>query len=249
MHAISSTSAQHTFHHEKLHLGKDSVRLLKLLPNDLSETPNCQLIHSTLAESKQKYVALSYNWGKPARVKRHICINGQLHSVRENLWQFFRACQRLHIFETFWIDAVCIDQHNVAERNHQVTQMGTIYSLARMTYVWIGEPCPSSIEATIEILETAFWSIWSSFGGDSPRTDSARASHFTQAEKLPSSGKSFHHDSLTRVGPIALLPTKVDMFLCSFAKWTKRAGQRENIEELLRWLGRADYWVSLACMP
>jgi hypothetical protein len=29
-----------------------------------------------------------------------------------------------------WVDAVCIDQANVKERNHQVAQMGTIYANA-----------------------------------------------------------------------------------------------------------------------
>lgn len=39
----------------------------------------------------------------------------------------------------FWIDAICIDQFNVAERNHQVRRMGSIYSQAESVLIWLGE--------------------------------------------------------------------------------------------------------------
>lgn len=38
----------------------------------------------------------------------------------------------------FWIDALCIDQAHLQERNHQVATMGTIYSGAYQTVVWLG---------------------------------------------------------------------------------------------------------------
>lgn len=38
----------------------------------------------------------------------------------------------------FWIDALCIDQENLAERNHQVTQMGKIYASAYRVVSWLG---------------------------------------------------------------------------------------------------------------
>jgi hypothetical protein len=40
----------------------------------------------------------------------------------------------------YWIDAMCIDQHNVRERNHQVAQMGEIYARAQRTLIWLGHP-------------------------------------------------------------------------------------------------------------
>jgi hypothetical protein len=39
---------------------------------------------------------------------------------------------------TFWIDALCIDQENVVERNQQVSQMGQIYSCAHTVFIWLG---------------------------------------------------------------------------------------------------------------
>jgi hypothetical protein len=40
--------------------------------------------------------------------------------------------------EWLWIDALCIDQSNAMKRNHQVQQMGLIYSQAERVMVWLG---------------------------------------------------------------------------------------------------------------
>ncbi|KAE9366359.1 hypothetical protein N431DRAFT_430453 [Stipitochalara longipes BDJ] len=38
-----------------------------------------------------------------------------------------------------WVDAICIDQAHVSERNHQVTQIGEIYAGAERVVIWLGE--------------------------------------------------------------------------------------------------------------
>lgn len=38
-----------------------------------------------------------------------------------------------------WIDAICIDQSNIPERNYQVQQMRDIYRFAKQVLVWLGE--------------------------------------------------------------------------------------------------------------
>jgi hypothetical protein len=42
-------------------------------------------------------------------------------------------------FGTYWIDAICIDQGNLHERNHQVQMMELIYRKAESVYAWLGE--------------------------------------------------------------------------------------------------------------
>ena len=37
-----------------------------------------------------------------------------------------------------WIDDLCIDQTNISERSHQVSIMGSIYTQAAKTIVWLG---------------------------------------------------------------------------------------------------------------
>ncbi|KAK3986211.1 heterokaryon incompatibility, partial [Cladorrhinum sp. PSN332] len=46
--------------------------------------------------------------------------------------------------ELLWIDTVCIDQGNTKERNHQVSMMRDIYSIAQTVYVWLGRGTPAS---------------------------------------------------------------------------------------------------------
>jgi hypothetical protein len=41
--------------------------------------------------------------------------------------------------ETLWVDALCIDQANIKERNAQVAKMADIYRNARSVRVWLGE--------------------------------------------------------------------------------------------------------------
>jgi len=54
------------------------------------------------------------------------------------------AIQRIELANTtpgwnlLWIDAICIDQSNVNERNHQVSMMGEIFSAAHFVVSWIG---------------------------------------------------------------------------------------------------------------
>jgi heterokaryon incompatibility protein (HET) len=38
----------------------------------------------------------------------------------------------------FWIDAICINQNDVAERDHEVRRMAKIYKLADRVVVWLG---------------------------------------------------------------------------------------------------------------
>ncbi|KAH6876276.1 heterokaryon incompatibility protein-domain-containing protein [Alternaria rosae] len=40
----------------------------------------------------------------------------------------------------FWIDAICINQNDLNERNEQVPRMGDIYSMASRVWIWMGLP-------------------------------------------------------------------------------------------------------------
>jgi hypothetical protein len=56
----------------------------------------------------------------------------------------------------FWIDAICINQNDMNERNEQVPRMGDIYSMASRVWIWIG--LPSKIfgkDRDLEVLKRA----------------------------------------------------------------------------------------------
>lgn len=51
----------------------------------------------------------------------------------------------------FWIDAICINQKEVSERNHQVRMMSDIYKSSVFVLVWFGPSC----EKALHLLATA----------------------------------------------------------------------------------------------
>lgn len=59
--------------------------------------------------------------------------------ISQNLYDFLNvAREKTWLCKWFWIDALCIDQTNTAERNHQVAHMGHIYAHALKVIVWLG---------------------------------------------------------------------------------------------------------------
>lgn len=54
---------------------------------------------------------------------------------------------------TLWVDAVCIDQNTVWERNHQVSIMGEIYRNAARTIVWMGDNRPPLTERVYAMVD------------------------------------------------------------------------------------------------
>lgn len=87
--------------------------------------------------SNPKYEALSCTWGPPEPVKT-ITINGYEVKVRENLYWALVNLQRGVTHRLFWVDAICINQDDLEERNRQVSLMAFIYSRAQAVLVWLG---------------------------------------------------------------------------------------------------------------
>ncbi|KAL2070901.1 hypothetical protein VTL71DRAFT_13927 [Oculimacula yallundae] len=110
------------------------------LQND--EVIRCSLSLADLQDPNCQYEALSYEWGKISEISDYIEVNSKRIAVRPNLWS---ALYHLRLRETarfLWIDALCIDQQNEQERNHQVRQMALVYSKATQVVAWLGSPDP-----------------------------------------------------------------------------------------------------------
>ena len=88
-------------------------------------------------DPKQEYSALSYAWGDSFEDNRHLteyihCGSNVLRITRtlRQALQRIRNMAKLGILAAtlpIWIDAICINQRNTPERNHQVAIMGSIY--------------------------------------------------------------------------------------------------------------------------
>ena len=92
------------------------------------------------------YTTLSYVWGSP-EFTRAITAGGHTIIVRQNLWNFLKQARRACEDGLFCIDALCIDQSSIRERNHQVSIMGQIYSRANKVIAWFGVGPPELVDA------------------------------------------------------------------------------------------------------
>ncbi|OBR14874.1 Heterokaryon incompatibility protein [Colletotrichum higginsianum IMI 349063] len=88
----------------------------------------------------QSYVAMSYSWG-PEQPTTSIFLNGTEIDVRVNLEAGLRRFRTMDYFKRggkVWIDALCINQDDDAEKASQIPLMGSIYKLAANVIVWLG---------------------------------------------------------------------------------------------------------------
>jgi hypothetical protein len=85
------------------------------------------------------YQALSYCWGSSTQDVIIRC-NGLKLKISANLEKGLR---KLHEYgrtsgrEWFWVDQVCINQHDNAERAQQVRIMRAIYQRSMNTIIWL----------------------------------------------------------------------------------------------------------------
>lgn len=95
------------------------------------------------------YFALSYNWGDSACTKT-IILNGEPFQVTKNLYIALDKNRTVEIFNTrymLWVDAICINQEDLQERNLQVQRMQHIYKQGFVTYTWLGPEADESYKA------------------------------------------------------------------------------------------------------
>jgi hypothetical protein len=104
------------------------------------------------ADPQPAYYAVSYTWGSPD-IRRELFVDGHRVSVPHNTEEALRSLCRhkqkkktgiRRIFPSsedeivLWIDAICINQVDVNERNWQVAMMGLVFSTATEVLIWLG---------------------------------------------------------------------------------------------------------------
>ncbi|EME85231.1 uncharacterized protein MYCFIDRAFT_135100, partial [Pseudocercospora fijiensis CIRAD86] len=99
--------------------------------------------------------ALSYAWGiNTVTVTDPLIVHGEAVFVTRNLYEGLRNFKNGSHAEYIWIDAICINQRDLAERSHQVTLMREIFSIANVVHVWLG-PSTSSTARVLDVLDRA----------------------------------------------------------------------------------------------
>ncbi len=113
------------------------LRLLRLHQDGQDEPVRCTL---EIAHISHEYVCLSYMWGTD-KESHPIFIKGKRFIVRDNLFAFLYQARtsQADTRRPLWIDAICINQQAIEEKNAQVALMGEIYKGASEVVAWLGE--------------------------------------------------------------------------------------------------------------
>lgn len=133
--------------------GTDGFRLLALHgANDFNDPILCSFEPRQLDDPLLSlYEAVSYTWADLEGDKRlchPIFVGPQLDAVlvTKNCMSALRRYRNRHK-RLLWIDAICINQNNPAERQFQVSLMGKIYSRASRVLIYLGEASESTEKA------------------------------------------------------------------------------------------------------
>jgi hypothetical protein len=158
--SLRSWSSEYpSFSHQPLNLERSEIRLLRVLSGPSDALIQCTLDQFPLSA---RYHCVSYTWGDTGGEK-YIEINRRPFRVRQNLWNFLWQARKNGVKEPLWIDALCINQRDVKERNHQVQQMTAIYKGAARVLAWLGHGSEETeaLIASISMLDSDLVSfVW-----------------------------------------------------------------------------------------
>ncbi|KAI1189188.1 HET-domain-containing protein [Nemania serpens] len=115
---------------------RGQIRVLRIAPGKAGETIECSY-EIVNVDDNVPYQTLSYVWGSMDETRTAI-IEGTKADLTDNL---FAALTRIrHETETrrLWVDALCINQANAAEKMAQVNMMRSIYSNCEECHIWMG---------------------------------------------------------------------------------------------------------------
>ncbi|KAM5344545.1 hypothetical protein ACJ41O_013080 [Fusarium nematophilum] len=215
---------------------RQEVRLLKIISGQTSEPVRLQIFKARLDENPE-YSALSYAWSDEG-LDVTIQVGDQKMTVSETLHLALVHLRQPNTDKVFWIDAICINQTSIREKNHQVPLMDKIYSSAQDVIIWLGD----ATEDTEQVIKFINY-IAENFTAGSESTGPSQVEEYLQ--------NRVSWDTL-RVGLIALfqkrwfyrtwilqeaaLPVREPKFLCGpdLLPWSSLVGLFHYMSEFLR---------------
>ncbi|KAK4097724.1 HET-domain-containing protein [Parathielavia hyrcaniae] len=122
----------------------EEIRVVKLHPGASDHPIVCTLEHVRLGEhggntTTPDYIAVSYVWGDPAETRPIALDSAPSYPVTLNLFSALTHLRDEGNQVCLWIDSLCINQQDLAERSAQVSRMRDIYASAAEVRVWLGD--------------------------------------------------------------------------------------------------------------
>ena len=115
----------------------DAIRLVRLFKGRFADPIECEFFETWLHDVSFPYEALSYAWGGTLKTAK-VTLSGCALEIAENLYDALQYLRWDDKDRIVWIDAICINQDNMEERGHQVSQMKSIYKTAQRVIIWLG---------------------------------------------------------------------------------------------------------------
>lgn len=171
-----------TFRHTPLDHSKECIRLLRFMDQPPSSELDHFALETYDIATAPRFVALSYTWGTP-KPSHDIIVDGSLLPIGENLRVALKALRSFfpdkaaalekssrweykgrkppkdllqeNGYPLMWVDAICINQSDPLEKNHQVNMMGAIFSTAERVISWLGDEADDSSSVMNAIRDTA----------------------------------------------------------------------------------------------
>jgi hypothetical protein len=136
---------ERSFFEHQAFSGPNQIRLITILPAERKAPMKLELEHTELY-SAVKYECLSYSWGADVS-DRIVTLNNSLFRISATLHIALEHLRYVSQKRKIWIDAISINQADIAERNNQVAMMRKIYENAMRVNVWLGPATESSKQA------------------------------------------------------------------------------------------------------
>ncbi|KAL1794427.1 hypothetical protein ACET3X_007848 [Alternaria dauci] len=152
-------------------ISKHQSRLLLIKPGAFDDQISASLLavdDDRLGSSDVPYAALSYNWGvggdgshtiiiqdDPASLRTDCvgnvvdalktAMNHKMLKVQPNLHEALKHLRNDKYVVSIWVDALCINQFDITEKEEQVLKMAQIYRKAYNVNIWLGSDKASDV--------------------------------------------------------------------------------------------------------
>ncbi|KAF9893477.1 hypothetical protein FE257_010789 [Aspergillus nanangensis] len=131
----STVKVDSWFSYDTLKDPEAMIRVLTVLPGEEFEDVHCRLESANLHQAE--YEAICYTWGNGTRLNPIAC-NGTRINITRNLKKALHDLRYMDRPRVLWVDAICINQSNISEKESQVKIMGDIYHHAKRTIIYLG---------------------------------------------------------------------------------------------------------------
>lgn len=95
------------------------------------------------------YDCISYVWGSDTELTHAIRLNSKRFRVRRNVHQILSQQALYWGSKVIWIDGICINQGDMADKTNQVRMMTEIYTRAARVFICLGDPPKASLAVLV----------------------------------------------------------------------------------------------------